>query len=658
MKKLTILLILLALYITTPAATLYVPSKYPTIQSAIDAAIIGDTVIVAPGTYVENINFNGKDIVLTSTDPDHPEDTIIDGGSLDSVVTFSGTESSSCELKGFTIQNGSSYDGGGIYGGNDLNSTHATISNCIIIGNIAVYESGGGGLYAFGGSITNCTITGNSAGSGGGMFNLSYSSPTVTNCTFTDNSAGKGGGMRNASSNPTVINCTFSNNTANDFSGFYGYGGGICNSSSDPTIINCTFSNNSSVSGGGIWNSKSSPTITNCKFNGNVAESSFYCGGSGRCLGGGICNERDSNPVVTDCTFNNNYAGAGGGIYNGSSDPTVDKCRFIENTAFGPGGGMGNVDARPIVSNCIFNSNSAKSGGGIFNRWKSHSLVINCTFSGNWTDYDRGGGMFNDWSDPMVTNCILWSNGMIQFYNYDDSNPVITYSDIQGGWEGEGNIDADPLFTDPNNGDFHLSPGSLCIDAGDNSVVTELTDLDGNPRIIDGDNDGLAIVDMGTYEFIPSIQASMNFTPQTLNCSSNGNWVKAHFLLPAEFLIEDVDTAKPATIDSLTIISDRMNVSYNNEGLVEIEVAFSRSDFCSTGLFGNIQLTVRGFLTDGTGFHGTDTIRITTNQWEKLPEFSSFWLQTDCLEPDFCEGFDLDQNGTVNLADFVLLAEN
>ena len=120
-------------------------------------------------------------------------------------------------------------------------------------------------------------------------------------------------------------------------------------------------------------------------------------------------------------------------------------------------------------------------------------------------------------------------------------------------------------------------------------------------------------------------------------------------------MIEDVDTEKPATIDSLTIISDHINVSYNNKGLVEVEVAFSRTDFCSIGLFGNAELTVRGCFADGAVFYGTDTIRITTNKLEKLPEFSSHWLETNCADPNWCNGFDIDHSSTVDLSDFVLL---
>jgi len=98
----------------------------------------------------------------------------------------------------------------------------------------------------------------------------------------------------------------------------------------------------------------------------------------------------------------------------------------------------------------------------------------------------------------------LWGNTAPtgpQIYNKEPSLPIVRYSDIEGGWFGEGNIDADPQFVDTEN--LHLSEGSPCIDAGNNSAVppSVLTDLDGNPRIWDGDNDSIPIVDMGVYEF-------------------------------------------------------------------------------------------------------------------------------------------------------------
>jgi len=112
-----------------------------------------------------------------------------------------------------------------------------------------------------------------------------------------------------------------------------------------------------------------------------------------------------------------------------------------------------------------------------------------------------------------VTNCILWGNSAAtagdEFYN-DGSTPIVTYSDVQGGYSGTGNIDADPLFIDVDGPDDvsgteddnpRLSVGSPCIDTGDDAAVTESTDLDGNIRIVDGDGDAAPTVDMGAYEF-------------------------------------------------------------------------------------------------------------------------------------------------------------
>jgi len=115
-------------------------SAFKTIQEGIVAAADGDTVVVGPGTYVENIRFEGKNIVLRSTNPLDPEvarGTIIDGGGVDSVVSFSGTEGQSCVLAGFTIQNGRADYGGGVRGGTQDAATLATIRNNIITGNRA-----------------------------------------------------------------------------------------------------------------------------------------------------------------------------------------------------------------------------------------------------------------------------------------------------------------------------------------------------------------------------------------------------------------------------------------------------------------------------------------------------------------------------------------
>jgi hypothetical protein len=89
---------------TARAADILVPEEIGTIQGAIVSAVDGDRVLVEPGTYFENINFLGKAITISSTEG--PEITFIDGGGVDSVVTFNTDEGPESVIKGFTIRNG------------------------------------------------------------------------------------------------------------------------------------------------------------------------------------------------------------------------------------------------------------------------------------------------------------------------------------------------------------------------------------------------------------------------------------------------------------------------------------------------------------------------------------------------------------------------
>ena len=218
----SIFLLLLTAPAITTAKTIYVdddgPADFNNIQEAINDTNDGDTIIVAEGTYYENINFNGKNIALRSTDPNNPDivaATIIDGNNLDSVVTFAGTESETCVLAGFTIRNGF-YDyeytrgGGGICGGSEENLTRATIRNNIITlnfawdggglsrcdglieknsitANIARWYQGGGGLYQCNGIIRNNIISGNRSGGCEGAGAMSYCDGTIKNNTVTGN---------------------------------------------------------------------------------------------------------------------------------------------------------------------------------------------------------------------------------------------------------------------------------------------------------------------------------------------------------------------------------------------------------------------------------------------------------------------------------------
>jgi pectin methylesterase-like acyl-CoA thioesterase len=120
-------------------------AAFKTIQEGIDAASPGDTVIVAEGTYVEKIEFKGKNIILRTSDPADRtvvENTIIDGNKGGAVVTFAGTEDETCVLSGFTIQNGEAGEGAGICGGTAEQHTLATIENNVVADNAAQFGGG------------------------------------------------------------------------------------------------------------------------------------------------------------------------------------------------------------------------------------------------------------------------------------------------------------------------------------------------------------------------------------------------------------------------------------------------------------------------------------------------------------------------------------
>ena len=197
--------------------------------------------------------------------------------------------------------------------------------------------------------------------------------------------------------------------------------------------------------------------------------------------GGGMLNDNYSCPMVKNCTFIGNFAVDGGGMLNlTSSSPTVTNCTFTGNTA-------------------------TTNGGGMYNLSNSSPTVTNCIFSGNETINQDGGGMCNNGnSNPTVTNCILWGDIGGEIYDSGASSTTVTYSDVGGGWGGAGNIDADPCFVDADANDWRLLPSSPCVDTGDNSAPNlPATDLAGKPRVVDGDGDTNAVVDMGAYEFKP-----------------------------------------------------------------------------------------------------------------------------------------------------------
>jgi parallel beta-helix repeat protein len=469
---------------------------YRSLQEALSAASGGDEIRVAQGTYrpdqrrglpegdrdatfrlINEVTIKGGYAGVTRPVPDARNISLFEtilSGDLDGddgpdfanrddnsyhVVTGSGTNSTAV-LDGFTIRSGNAAGG--------------------------LSDQCGGGMYNDGSSPTldSCRFEDNRADDyGGGMYNGSGSSPTLEDCTFSGNAATlAGGGMRNKNgSSPTLEGCTFSGNSAQ-------YGGGMQNyKDCCPMLTDCAFTNNQAgLYGGGMSNySDCNPTLTHCTFTGNQVD------GYGSA---GMHNDENCNCILTDCTFRNNSARAwGGGFGNYSSNATLTDCAFINNSAGDGAGGMDNGHGgQPVLRGCTFRGNSGGSGGAF--RDEAGATLYNCLLTDNFADY--GGGMYFDNGESTLVNCtlagnaatngnafgfdsfdhsrpssigiissIIW-NGGDEFWNNDGSTISITYSDVYGGWTGEGNIFGDPLFIKSSD-DYHLSSDSPCIDAGD-----------------------------------------------------------------------------------------------------------------------------------------------------------------------------------------------
>ncbi len=530
-------------------------NAFRSLQSALKGAIAGDEIRVGQGTYVPTtgtdpeISFRLRNGVKVyggyagygASNPDARDialcQTILSGdiggiGDIGDnsyhVVVGSGTNATAV-LDGVTITGGRA-DANAVlpndrYGGGMFNLTGSpTVANCTFSGNSAydaAYNLGGKGGGMFNGSssspsLTRCAFSGNSAGCGGGIYNDS-SSPTLTNCTFSQNSGDSGSGMYNASaSNPTLKSCTFSGNTAG------GHGGGVYNDASSPKLSKCTFIGNSASGvGGGIYNDSSSPTLTNCTFSGNSSHT-----------GGGIYN-LSSSPDISNCMFTRNQ-GEGGAVHNCSSSPRLTNCTFNGNSASdGDGGAIYNkFSSKPKLTNCTFSGNSSRfAGGGMYNDSSSPDMT-NCTFSGNSAGNFGGGIYSTNSSSPSLTNCVIWGNAAETGSQLEQSRSrsIITYSDIQGGWAGKGNINTDPLFvrlpsdgadgkwgtTDDDYGDLRLQVFSPAADAGNNAAsgLSGIhTDLGGGRRFQDmptthDKGAGTApIVDMGAHEAAAALTA-------------------------------------------------------------------------------------------------------------------------------------------------------
>lgn len=457
---------------------LHVPAEYSSIQQAIDAAANGDTIIVSPGRYFENINFLGKAIDVSSTDPNDPNiaaATILDGScpadaNFASAATFKNGETNTSILEGFTITCGS-----GSW--------------------LQIY-------WEFKGYLWNRC--------GGGILCANFSSPTIRKNIITNNIAGQGAGIYCYNhSNAAISDNTIcdNNSTVN-----HGYSDPDAN---DPNIYD-------HGDGGAIVGFQyCNMTIQNNIIRHNHAD--LY--------GGGIHIRQWSNGLIQNNLITQNWSTLGAGIHiTYTSAPTIRKNIITENTA-GPGGGGGiyiYYNSTPLVEQNLLTQNYCVNGAGIGVYWTSNPIIRNNVIVKNLAGAgirivsltpvitnntislnEKGGIQYSIYAAPVINNNIITSNGSGRGIEGVSTAGTITYNDVWGHSAGDynsiignltgisGNISVDPAFINPDSNDYHLDYFSPCINAGDPNTAPDYNDFDNQNRIMG------RFVDLGAFETKP-----------------------------------------------------------------------------------------------------------------------------------------------------------
>jgi predicted outer membrane repeat protein len=459
-RIISIILFIFCFTTSTFSGIVEVPGDQPTIQEGINAAQIGDTVLVAHGTYFENINFAGKAITVASKfildqRKWHIRKTIIDGSqpadpNFGSVVSFVSGEDTNSVLCGFTITGGSGNaqqfpgfppmrHGGGIF----CSGSGAKIIHNIIIDNNIVSDgwTNGGRFYYGPPFVPNYII---------------IEDNIIKDNTITGLFQAKGGGIELACSGRIVNNIV---------------------------TKNIAIAINEASAGGGIsldsWNPAELPPhvviVTNNIISHNKAlqndDAEFWLGG----IGGGISNLGSAGIISNNIIQYNEVSAANnsfapGMLFDYPPDELYFRNNIVSHNYFsgsGPcfGGGFAVWDGSPTLENNLLEKNKATfGGGGWIGDTFSFTKVINNTIIKNHAD-EQGGAIYTKSAAPTVMNSILWNNHAPEGEEiFIESGTIdVTYSDVKGGWSGIGNIDRNPrLFGWMK----FLRFRSPCIDAG------------------------------------------------------------------------------------------------------------------------------------------------------------------------------------------------
>ncbi len=390
------------------AKTIYVdddgPADFNNIQGAIDDANNGDTVEIQPGRYTgpgnRDIDFNGKAITVRSMAPNDPN--IVATTVLDCEANESNRH------RGFYFHSDEGVNS--IVAGLTIQNGCAPVEWAKDI-----VAPVGGAIFCYRSSpkITDCVIKGNTIGVPAEGYDL-----------------GAGGGIYSRDANTVIANCTIEDNGRLPDVSPWGDG---------------------DVIGGGIYVEGGSPRIVNCKIRGNKAR----IGGG---LSAGYC-----GLVVLSCTIENNTAETGGGLVFFDNLMIAD-CTIRDNEALVCGGGLawfsadGGIMETSVVCNNLASGvkqwGLAAAGSGVY--CSGSPTLRNSTICFNRLDYAGMTGAVHCYEGtPIVSNCIIWGNEQAGIRG---GTPLVAYSNVQGGWPGIGNIDADPCFALPGHWDNNGTP--------------------------------------------------------------------------------------------------------------------------------------------------------------------------------------------------------
>jgi hypothetical protein len=338
---------------------------------------------------------------------------------------------------------------------------------------------------------------------------------------------------------------------------------------------------------------------------------------------------RLNNGTITNCYIEGGSIGAFshsdniGGLVGYNSEGTISNC-YSDNSVSGIAGVGGLIGSN---HGSITNSYSIASVSGALGAWpggeigglvgENYGTIINCYATGSVSGGASVGGLVGG------------NNGTVSASFWDIESSGQDWSDGGTG-----------LLTN------EMQTISTFTYAGWDFVGETVNGIE-----------DIWFIPQGDYPHLwwEGMHVPMKLTPRTLNCRSEGNWVKAHLTLPQGFTVEDVDPDRPAVLHSFGFESLPLYVFVNKDELVQIEAAFERQAVCS--LAGNWpqMLTVAGFLADGNIFLGTSTVRIIHPGMKVIEELVWYWLNEDCVHPDFCNQIDMNRDSLMNLADYALL---